>query len=235
MYVSLGATDLAKSVSQKTSKLSESQKYDYYASLIRKKGKLKTGPNERNIVGIRTITNTNANNKYGLYDDLFALIWKDSYGNKKAREYMGNTEPSAIFRGAIGVDANGDGKLDQGRIPAGFYEYKTGRSDRLGNVLVALKDFYVNRDTNWDGFFNERAMTKGGYTMLFHAGGKTTTGSAGCQTMPSVEFSRFWSDLNENGNPGVVGYTLIEKLPISLFEIGLLSTVAFLAWRRYRG
>jgi len=35
-------------------------------------------------------------------------------------------------------------------------------------------------------------------------------GSAGCQTMPPSEYGRFWRDMNSDGNPGKVGYTVIN-------------------------
>ena len=53
-------------------------------------------------------------------------------------------------------------------------------------------------------------VSSAGVSMLFHAGGDRGVGSAGCQTMPPDEYERFWSDVNADGDPGVIGYTLID-------------------------
>lgn len=208
-----GGTSGAQSVApaQSTAGMSEAQKYDHYANLIQQNGgQLKTGVNERNVVGLRNTTDADTNGGLGRYDDRMAMVWKDASGNKRVREYTGNTEPSARYRGRMGVDANGDGRLDQGRIPPGYYEYTTGRSSKLGNVLYPTKDFRVDRDTNQDGLFNDGRTSYGGNSMLIHVGGNSMTGSAGCVTMSPAEYSRFWRDLNSNGNPGRVGFTLIQ-------------------------
>jgi peptidoglycan hydrolase-like protein with peptidoglycan-binding domain len=193
--------------------MSEAQKYDHYKALAEQHGgQVKTGPNQKNIVGLRVPTDADVNGGGGRYDDKFAMFWTDAQGNKRVREYTGNTDPSARYRGRMGQDANGDGRLDQGRLPSGFYEFTTGYSSRLGRTLNPIRDYRVERDTNQDGVFGNDggAMSGGGSSMLFHAGGSSITGSAGCQTMPPDEYARFWRDLNSGGTNGRVGYTLIE-------------------------
>ena len=197
-----------------TSRMSEAERYDHYSSLIQQNGgQLKTGPNERNIISLRRETDADVRGGRGSYDDRTAMLWTDSQGRKRVTEYQSNTEPSARYRGRIGVDANGDGRLDQGRLPAGYYEYRTGSSNSLGRVLRPTQSTMAERDINQDGLFNAAdrgAMGSAGRSMLFHAGGNTLTGSAGCQTMAPGEYNRFWSDLNSSGNPGNIGYTLIN-------------------------
>lgn len=193
--------------------MTEAQKFDHYAALASQNGgEVKTGPNQKNIVGLRVPTDADANRGGGRYDDKFAMFWVDGQGNKRVREYAGNTEPSARYRGRMGEDANGDGRLDQGRLPSGFYEFNTGYSSRLGRTLNPIRDYRVERDTNQDGTFgNDGGRTSGGgNSMLFHAGGSSITGSAGCQTMAPEEYARFWRDLNSGGTNGRIGYTLIE-------------------------
>lgn len=194
-----------------TAGMSEAQRYDYYAQLAQQNGgRVRTGPGERNIVGLRNPTDADANGGNGRYDDRMVMFWQDANGTKHAREYQGNTEPSARYRGRMGEDANGDGRLDQGRLPSGYYEFRTGSSSRLGRILRPVEDYRVERDTNNDGVFgNDRGATsRGGNSMFFHAGGSSITGSAGCQTLPPSEFNRFWRDLGSN--PGTIGYTLIQ-------------------------
>jgi peptidoglycan hydrolase-like protein with peptidoglycan-binding domain len=200
-------------ITDATRGMSEAQKYDYYQNLAQQNGgQVKTGANQKNIVGLRTPTNTNVNGGNGRYDDRFVMFWRDAQGNKRVREYTGNTEPSARYRGRMGVDANGDGRLDQGRLSSGYYEFTTGYSSRLGRTLNPVQDYRVERDTNHDGVFGNDGgrMTGGGNSMLFHAGGNTITGSAGCQTMTPAEYERFWRDVNSGGSGGRIGYTLIE-------------------------
>jgi len=195
-----------------TSKMTEAQKYDHYKGLIEQNGgKFKSGPNERNIISLRTETSTKANGGQGVYDDKTAMLWTDKNGGKHVKEYKSNTEPSSRYEGRYGEDVNRDGRLDLGRMRPGSYEFRTGSSSTLGNVLRPTKNMTVDRDTNHDGRFNDGASGSAGQSMLFHAGGNSMTGSAGCQTMPPAEYARFWRDLNANGNPGNIGYTLINR------------------------
>ena len=193
--------------------MSEAQKFDYFEGLAQQNGgQVKTGANQKNIVGLRTPTDADANGGVGRYDDKFVMFWKDAQGNKRVREYSGNTEPSARYRGKMGLDVNNDGRLDQGRLPTGFYEFNTGYSNKLGRTLNPVRDYRVERDTNQDGVFGNDGgrMSGGGNTMRFHAGGSSITGSAGCQTMSPEEYGRFWRDVNSGGTNGSIGYTLIE-------------------------
>ncbi|TNE47083.1 MAG: hypothetical protein EP343_21325 [Deltaproteobacteria bacterium] len=202
-----GSVDATRS----TAGMSESQRFDHYRNLIEANGgEFKTGPNQRNIVSLRRETDADVNGGNGRYDDTTAMLWTDSQGRQHVREYTSNTEPSARYRGSIGVDANGDGRKDQGRLPEGFYEYRTGHSSSLGRVLRPTQNTNAERDTNHDGLFNDGVMASAGQSMLFHAGGRNMTGSAGCQTMSPEVYNQFWSDLNSNGNPGNIGYTLIN-------------------------
>ncbi len=195
-----------------TSTMTEAQRFDHYRGLIEQHGgTFNDAPGHRNIVSLRTETDADENGGLGRYDDTTAMLWRDEAGNPHVREFASNTEPSARYRGRQGVDVNGDGRRDQGRMPAGYYEYRTGRSQRLGRVLRPTSDFRVERDTNQDGRFNDGRTSGGGNSMLFHAGGRNMTGSAGCQTLAPDDFNRFWSDLHADGNPGTVGYTLINR------------------------
>ncbi len=196
---------------QNTSRMTEGQKYDYYKGLIEDGGgRFNNGTNKRNLLALRTETNTHTNGGRGVYDDKMVMVWKDSQGNKRVREYTANTEPSAQYEGRQGTDVNGDGRRDLGRVPAGYYEYSRSRSSRFGDILRPTNTINAERDTNHDGFFRDGRFGDSGYSMLFHKGGNTNTGSAGCQTFSSSEWSRFWRDLNTNGNPGTVGYTIVN-------------------------
>ncbi|MEW5849044.1 MAG: hypothetical protein AB2A00_09520 [Myxococcota bacterium] len=199
-----------------TAGMTEAQKYDYYRNLIEQNGgRVNDAPGARNMLAVRNETSTRANGGRGAYDDHFAMIWRDAQGNPHVREYRGNTEPSAQYEGRYGEDANRDGRRDLGRLRPGFYEF-SGNGQFLGRQSLRMRgDPLVDRDTNHDGRFNDGATTRGGNSMLIHRGGEDGnprgTWSAGCQTMPTSEYDRFWRDLTDNGRRRPqLGYTLVN-------------------------
>lgn len=197
--------------------MSESDKYDYCCNIISDNGGYLK---KRNLISFRKETSTKANNWDGLYDDITLMIWQNSSGEKHVREYHSNTEPSSQYedssdpkadRRTMGVDANRDGLKDLGRLPEGYYEYQKDYSQRLGNILRPLKSAMAQRDINRNGFFEpDEPLASAGKSMLFHKGGVTNPYSAGCQTMNPTEYQRFWHDLNSDGDPGVIGYTIVR-------------------------
>lgn len=201
------------------SSMTEIEKYNYYRSIINaQNNNFKSGNNQRNLLGFRKETKVYDNHGQGKYDDFLAMLWKTSSGQPRVREYSQFcTEPIGHYRGTIGDDANGDGVMDLGRTPEGYYEYKVGPlHNRLGRNLVPLREMYSIRDINNDGKFSTREpRTSAGKTILFHQGGDLTrggnTGSAGCQTLPKSDFNNFWNDLHSEGDPGVIGYTLVRR------------------------
>jgi peptidoglycan hydrolase-like protein with peptidoglycan-binding domain len=205
------ATSSANGVLPNTSDMTQAQKFDHYSNMIEQNGgRVNNEPNQRNIAALRVETDADINGGKGAYDDRMVMLWQDDNGTKHVREYNANTEPSAQYRGRYGEDANRDGSIDQGRLPAGHYEYEIGRSSTLGNVMRPTENVNAERDTNHDGLFNDGAYASAGKSMLIHSGGSSNTASAGCQTMSPSEYGRFWADMNASGNPGKVGYTVIH-------------------------
>ncbi|MDJ0681882.1 MAG: SH3 domain-containing protein [Xenococcus sp. (in: cyanobacteria)] len=201
-----------------SSRMSESEQHDYYRNIITSNGgSLK----KRNLISFRKETSTKVNNWKGCYDDITVMIWKDSEG-KHVCQYHSNTEPSSQYedssdpranRSTMGVDANDDRRRDLGRLPEGYYEYQIGTSSKFSNpnVLIPTKSAMAERDTDHSGTFEaDEPRASAGRTMLFHQGGTTNTYSAGCQTMNPNEYEKFWHDLNSDGNPGVIGYTIVR-------------------------
>lgn len=190
-----------------TRNMTEAQKYDFYQNLVESKGgEFHRGKRARNIIGLRNETNPNANGGRGAEDDRFVMAWVDRNGNKRVREYQGTTEGNDRNRQTYSDDVNRDGRNDLGRIPNGYYEYGVSKSSRLGDVLRPTKAFQVERDFNQDGRYTgreRRADTSGAF--LFHKGG-----SAGCQTMDTSNWNRFWTDLHSAGRPQKIGYTLLN-------------------------
>ena len=192
-----------------TARMSEQQRFDHYATTVRSAGgRVLTGPGERTILGVRSETSTKANGGNGVYDDKIVLLWQRADGTKRCSEYPGCTEPTAAFEGRYGVDVDGDGRRDLGRLTPGTRSFAVSQSDGLGNVLRPSSSATVERDVNHDGSFNERVTSSAGRSVLFHCGGDAMTSIAGCQTMPPQSWARFWSDLHDAGAPDAISYTL---------------------------
>jgi peptidoglycan hydrolase-like protein with peptidoglycan-binding domain len=188
---------------------SEADKYDFYVKCIEAGigGKAAAladlSKGQRVILGIRVITNTRANQGGGVYDDRIVVLWNN--GTKNVREFVANTEPSSRYedgykyaKKSFGNNAGGDRRKDLGRVPEGVHPYAKGSSTTYGNILRPTKDIIAERDTNHDGLFDQNdtvsnvSALNAGTSMLFHKGGNTITGSAGCQTMKPADFEKFW-------------------------------------------
>lgn len=195
--------------------MSDADKYEYYRLIIKGNGgKFHEATNQRNLLGLRKETNVYANRGRGHYDDFLVMLWRNASGQTVVREYSRFcTEPIGRFEGKYGDDADEDGDLDLGRIPEGYYEYSTGSFSTLGKVLRPKLTMKSVRDINEDGRFSpHEPATSAGKSILFHAGNTSDTGSAGCQTLPPNDFKKFWADLTADGNPGIIGYTLVHRV-----------------------
>lgn len=182
--------------------------YEYFKQLAKDAGgKFKTGPNQFNLVGLRTNTPTTANGGAGSYDDRLAVVWKDSAGKPHVELLRYNTEPARDMA-KYSADVNGDGSADQGRLPAGSYEFAKS-SWKHGFCLRPVRDYKVQRDMNHNGRWDDSARTGGGGSMLFHGGGSSGTYSAGCQTFPPSEWSRFQRLIGSAR--GTFAYTLVTR------------------------
>jgi hypothetical protein len=169
----------------------------------------------RIILGVRHVSDIKANGGLGEYDDQFVVMWYDGPVGK-AMKFDGSTDPSGYYEdagsgasssggAAVGADADGDGRLDIGRIASGVYLYRRGTSKKLGDrVLRPVNPVKIERDVNHDGVFDEQdaaAITDEGSTtamdFLFYPGLENRTGSAGGQTMSPEVYDRFWDALGD--------------------------------------
>lgn len=186
----------------------QAAQYAYFQQLVKASGgKFKTGANQFNLVGLRTNTPTTANGGNGSYDDRLAVVWKDSAGRPHVQLLRYNTEPARRMAYAS-ADVNGDGRADQGRLVPGYYEYAKS-SWKNGFCLRPVRDSQVQRDMDHDGRWDDAKRTGGGASMLFHGGGTSGTFSAGCQTFPPSEWSRFLRLIGPAR--GAFGYTLVTR------------------------
>lgn len=201
-------TRSAGPVSASTANMSEAKKFDHYRGLIEANGG-RFDANGKNVISVRTPTNTRTNGGNGAYDDVTAVLSVGPGGEKRVQEFRSNTDPSARYEGRMGVDVDGDGRLDQGRLRAGSYVYDA-TTFRGGPAFAMRGDSIVDRDTNHDGNFGNDggARSGGGNSMLWHVGGRGMTGSAGCQTMDPAEYQRFLAAL---GGSRSFRYTVVDR------------------------
>lgn len=173
----------------------------------------------RVVLALRTDTNVREN-PAGRYDDTVLVVWRGADGQARMQAFAANTEPSGQYRfdgarasRAMGVDVNGDGRRDLGRLVEGSYRYTRQAGHYLGDVFFRPDSVTpVERDTNGDGWFDGRDparidRTGAGTSMLIHTGGTTNSWSAGCQTMAPDTYRAFVSAL---GGQDRFSYVLVN-------------------------
>ncbi len=150
-------------------------------------------------------SNTGANKGNGTYDDRIVVLWLDKGGQKHASEFSANTEPSARYLPkGYGSDVDGKNGRELSQIMEGHYEYAKSKGYngwlKGKDVLRPVRDVAAQYDVNHDGWFDAKDGTFKGKAndLLFHEGGNSMTGSAGCQTMKPADFKRFWSELGSD-------------------------------------
>ena len=183
---SAGTPTAATGALPDTAGMGPREKYDLYASYVNTYGsdaaKADLAAGRQVILGLRDPSSLSASGGGGAYNDRVVVL---SPGGKTAREFSANTEPSSQYEGRYGADANGDGRKDLGQIDEGTIQFRRDRSANLGDVLRPTGSHGIERDVNHDGRIAD-GEGRGGSTdrsFLFHSGGNTNTGSAGCQTM----------------------------------------------------
>lgn len=189
----------------------------------------------------------------GVYDDRIVVLWKDEDGGRHVFESnRANTEPTAQYdaharpgfgregtpyatvewRRGEGVDANGDGTSDLGRLADGTIEMleTTHPATRVRRPIVGPNEFslrptpeaiengndLVQRDTNGDGWFNaaDVAGTQDlNRTFKIHPGSAGNTDSAGCQTVHPAEYDAFIRAVRGNPEQDRWQYVLVTTAP----------------------
>ena len=166
-----------------TTGLSDGQKFDVYASIVRIDGTQPAQDALRNaasngeptVLALRNETSTLANRGRGDYDDRIVVLRRDRDGTPHVHEFAGNTEPGAQYDARAGrqgrpaapgyenvranpreygTDLNRDGQRDLGRLMEGTYRYER-RAPYNGNVAFETVGAQrAERDVNGDGRFN---------------------------------------------------------------------------------
>jgi LysM repeat protein len=174
------------------------------------------------LIALRQSTNTRQH-RNGRYDDLLLIVHRRADGTVKLVRLPLNTEPAGEYgfdgsntnRRKYGVDTDGDGRKELGRLVAGTYHYVRARGRFLGAAYFRSRDVQVTeRDTDQDGAFKpgrgDRIDPSGaGRTMHIHRGGpeRVATWSAGCQTLPKDRYPAFLAAVK---GQDALSYVLIE-------------------------
>lgn len=164
------------------------------------------------LVAVRTDSVTSARNGQGEYNDRFALLSRSPDGSYRAQVFDGNTEPAGKYAArGYGVDVNGDGRKELGRLVEGSYRYELQSGNFAGNRFFrATATQQALRDSNHDGRFTAADTidrSGAGRSMLIHQGGNGTTGSAGCQTLKPADFAALLKGL---GTQHSFSYVLVN-------------------------
>ncbi len=164
------------------------------------------------LVAVRTDSATGARNGQGEYNDHFALLSRSPDGSYRAQVFDGNTEPAGKYAArGYGVDVNGDGRKELGRLVEGNYRYELQPGNFAGNRFFrATETQQALRDSNHDGRFTAADTidrSGAGRSMLIHQGGNGTTGSAGCQTLKPADFAALLKGL---GTQHSFSYVLVN-------------------------
>ena len=186
---------------------SEQQKYDFYAQKVIAKGfEVENKPNKPHIVSIRKRTNFYANDGRGVYDDIMAVIWIDSSGSKRAKEFIGNTEPSARIHGSTSykqwkaggpitakVAYNPGVVSDKEQHQYFLHKRKSGANALASGQPQVRWYWYDPQKFPNNGTKPRYGPSKGrSPNFLFHTG-YSTVNSAGCQTFPAPQWQSFWN------------------------------------------
>ena len=220
-----------------TQGLTDAQKFEVYASLIDTRGNeaarqaLEDG--DTVILGLRAESLTTVNAGQGEYNDRLVVMSRHSDGTITVNEFdRANTDPTAQYDSVLrgqnginsrsdqGIDVNGDGNRDMGRIAEGTMEMKPAvhGSDnhfslRPTDDAVAHGQNQVQRDSNHDGRFNsddtngEQDLNN---TFKIHRGGSSNVYSAGCTTLHPADYQDFVDAVQANDSQSRWQYVLVE-------------------------
>lgn len=183
--------------------------YDKYEKMI-PDNKLKSGPNEMNILGLRH-HDISSSKDLRSYDDRFVVLWKDKTGNKHAQIFEGATHTGQRETKGRFTDVNKDGKSDIAYIKPGTYEFHMGSNETFGKHLRPDANIPAWRDTNQDGRItdSEKNTNFTAGAILFHKGGTEAPKSVGCQTLAPAEYQKFIDLIGQDPNRKVT-YTLAD-------------------------
>ncbi len=136
-------------------------------------------------------------NDRGLYDDAIFIMSRADF-----RAFNANTDPSRVRKG-YGFGA----KKGMAVLQPGVWQYKIGLHKGLYRALRQAGPVMVKRD-------GEPAyLDRGWFGINIHKGGRNTTSSLGCQTLPPAQWEEFIttvSALTDRHHQKIIPYILIE-------------------------
>lgn len=110
------------------------------------------------------------------------------------------------------TDVDGDGNGDISYIRSGVYHYST-KPTAAGRFSPTRTAEFSNvaRDVSQDGVIDGEELTRSHQAsgIQLHAGGDSAPSSAGCQTLPPIEFERFREAILDANSAGYGDFTYI--------------------------
>jgi peptidoglycan hydrolase-like protein with peptidoglycan-binding domain len=204
--------------------LSERERFDHYASIVRANGGQVNPNGQPTVLGIRGLSRDGQTHDTGStrrYDDTMVVLTPDG----RVQEFAGATHPgqnsSSASPDVAGRNGGGrDGQGDVGMINPGNYQVDTnGYRNGSPSYRVKTEDGSSGRlngvrDTNHDGVFSDaergNSADRGDQLtgVLFHPGGSSRPSSIGCQTMSPSEYRRFVDTIG--GSRANFNYSLVD-------------------------
>jgi lysozyme len=144
-------------------------------------------------------------NDRGIYDDAFFVISPECFV-----AFNGNTDPSIHRKGSAFLQAP-----QRVTYKPGYHGYNSRSGHpafRQASDVIVIRDGKTGNGTALgDGRFTDRGSSR--FWINLHRGGRTTTSSAGCQTVPPDQWGIFYSlirtELKKSGQADF-SYFLIE-------------------------
>lgn len=122
-------------------------------------------------------------NDRGIYDDALFWIARNTQGHITAFfPYQANLDPSRVRPGRGTGSSKGMAVLR-----SGVWYYKPGLHKGVQRAFRQAEPVTVDRDAVGGGSYSDT----GWFGINIHRGGRTTTGSAGCQTVPPDTWAHF--------------------------------------------
>jgi peptidoglycan hydrolase-like protein with peptidoglycan-binding domain len=207
--------------------LSERERFDHYASIVRANGGQVNPNGQPTVLGIRGMSRDGSVHDTGStrrYDDTMVVLTPDG----RVQEFAGATHPgqnsSRSSPDVAGRNGGGrDGQGDVGMIDPGNYQVVT-NGYRNGSPSYRVKTADGSsgridgvRDTDHNGVFSDaerrRSAERGDQLtgVLFHPGGSSAPSSIGCQTLSPSEYRRFVDTIG--GSRANFNYSLVDAYP----------------------
>lgn len=187
----------------------ERERWELYASMVRRAGGEVCPGGEPTVLGLRSARESSRR-----YDDRYVVLTPDG----RVRELTGATHPGQS-RSSLSPDVTGDGVGDVGMIRPGNYQVVPngphgGAASFHVRTLGGSGSLPGWRDTNHDGSYGDAEVLSSEARgdrltgVLFHQGSAASPVSIGCLTLAPDEYRRFLDAVG--GSRARFNFTLVD-------------------------